>query len=145
MKCYQLTKCFKKKMSKVREIIITTIIVLLVIFIAFIFILAIAFGIGYIYEIFMFGKLIKPFDTGWSIILISTLGSIVIYWMAIAGAKITTNTTKFIKERYEGEPMNCSIFEECTSEPEDNEEYESGLNYFDEFNNHPMDNDLKGK
>ena len=120
MKRYCLTECFKKKLSKVQEILLAITIVIAVVIAGLIALTAILYGIGYIAQTvfgYWFGN--SPVDTGIGILVILLIISFITYWGYIFTKFLSKAIYHFTKDRIEGEKFECSIFEECKEELEE--------------------------
>lgn len=116
MKKYCFTQCFKRKMSNAWELAIQVAIGILVAA-GLVLTTVLAGGlVGWAWLSALGYELENVVEAGLSVIVIGGVIGIASYWMAILGARITTSTAGFVKKRYEGEPFQCSIFEECKEE-----------------------------
>lgn len=117
-----LSGCFKRKMSKAKENFWNTIIAIffgLIFVIAFILIMA---GTGYIIGLF-FEDINK---NDWMVVGIGFYIVLALFWWMLfliwqMYKKVTSDTFKFIKERYENDFDTCSIFEYCDEPGEKND------------------------
>ena len=119
MKKYCLTKCFKKKLSKLQEVIIATIILLGIILIALVIISILFYGIGYGIQYLGYWTDKDMFDIGIITTLIIGVISFAVYWGYIFIKEASKSLYIFTINRIEGEKFECSIFEECKEELDD--------------------------
>lgn len=111
MKRYCLTQCFKRKMSERWDTTVQWVIVILL-SIAFTVILA---GIGWI-AVFLGISLPDGSDyleLGFMLTISTVVTSGGLYVGYLWVKSLARSASKFVRERYEGEPYQCSIFEEC--------------------------------
>ncbi len=124
MRHYCLTDCFKRKLSKGWENTITISTVLGVIILGLIIFTGIFTGIGYIAVEYLDFELTKDGSYATLGILLTTVIGIIIllvYWLFKFAFFTSKKTTAFIKDRYEGKEFECSIFEECKDELDENQ------------------------
>ena len=115
-----LSGCFKNKMSRFTENIWKTAIAMAVMILGAIVTFAVLAGTGYVLSFFFELEMRDWLPYG--IFFYITLG--VLYWIGWllfkVYKKITSETFKLVKEKYEGSYDTCSIFEYC-DEPEINQ------------------------
>ena len=121
MKRYCLTQCFKRKLSNIWDIIFQISLVIGIFIIGAIVLFGLFWIIGYI-AIYFGIELPKDLtitELG-TIILIGIATLSWVSWMLfLIGRYIFNKTYDFAIARYEGNPYECNIFEECKAEPED--------------------------
>ena len=120
MKKYCLTDCFKRKMSTGFKNTIEVLTTLGILFGGIALAAGIAAGLGYfLVEIVHWAEMPKDgsyMGLGTAIIMIAGISSIALYHLYKIGRNVSKKVSSFAKERYEGKPYKCSIFEECTEE-----------------------------
>ena len=117
MKKYCLTSCFKRKMSDRWSSLLTILAVVGSLALTIAAIGAVSWGVGYVAVWSGFVTISDKMDYA-SLGLALLMAVIVIGWILFMAFKIAvatgTSVASFAKKRYEGEPFQCSIFEECT-------------------------------
>ena len=118
-KKYCLTKCFKRKLSKGWENTIQIIAIFGIIIAGLFAIGVIFYGIGYIAVEWLNFELkdkLSYIELGMMLTVSGITLSVIFYWLYKFASSISKSTVSFIKHRYEGDPFECSIFEECEDE-----------------------------
>lgn len=120
MKKYCLTECFKRKMSKRWQLAIEVGTAIGMTFLVVIAGAAISAGTGFIMifldQYFLWGmewQMKNMVSLGFLFLLLTFLGTVGLYLVYEKLSPLPKKITKFVKDRYEGEPFECSIFEEC--------------------------------
>ena len=115
-KKYCLTSCFKRKMSDFWKNILALLLILGVILGIILSIMAIGYVLGTITQYFGFFINKETLDVGMSILLASIFIGFVLYQLFLFGRYIYKGAYNFAVRRYEGDPFECSVFEECEDE-----------------------------
>jgi len=117
MKKYCLTECFKRNMSKKWKSIIETaaIIGIIVAFVAAYMLFATGFGyiLVEILNWLELGENDSYTGMGVAVSSLTAVATIVLYHVYNFAKVKAVQISSFAKKRYEGEPFECSIFEEC--------------------------------
>jgi len=120
MKKYCLTDCFKRKMSKGFKDTIEVLTILGILFGGIALAGLFAAGLGYfLVEIVHWAEMSEDgsyTELGTAIIMIAAIVSVALYHLYKIGRNVSKKVSSFAKERYEGKPYKCSIFEECTDD-----------------------------
>ena len=107
-------------MSKRFENAIETLTVIGILFGGVLIASGIAAGLGYfLIEIMHWAEMSEDGSyagLGTAIMMIAGVSSLALYHLYKFGRNVSKKMSSFVKERYEGKPYKCSIFEECKDE-----------------------------
>jgi len=115
-KKYCLTECFKRKMSDRFKSVITFLSIAGTLILLMVIVAAISWVVGYVAVWTGFITLGDNLDyatLGLSLITMGLVLGAVLYWIIKLSVATGKTVGSFAKKRYEGEPFECSIFEEC--------------------------------
>ena len=113
MKKFCLTDCAKRKLTKIQDEVLTGLLIILIIIGFSIILLAIMWTIGFTIQWFGFYLDKEILDLGGAWFTIATLAGVALYWTYIALKATFKTLFNFTKNRIEGVPAKCKIFEEC--------------------------------